>query len=113
MPLSFNITAKVINRISIVWNWKDFLIALGKGNLILAPWCLKTESEEWVKEETSNVIATDATSEENEKGESVQLTGAAKTLCIPFNQPPLPEGTMCFTGNNLPAKEWCLWGRSY
>lgn len=36
----------------------------------------------------------------------------AKTLCIPLEQPDLPEGTKCFrTGR--PAKNWALWGRSY
>jgi prolyl-tRNA synthetase len=37
---------------------------------------------------------------------------AAKTLCKPFDQPPLPEGTKCFV-SGLPAKAWVLWGRSY
>ena len=37
---------------------------------------------------------------------------AAKTLCKPFDQPPLPEGTPCFV-SGLPAKTWVLWGRSY
>jgi prolyl-tRNA synthetase len=37
---------------------------------------------------------------------------AAKTLCIPLEQPPLPEGTKCFISGK-PAKKWVLWGRSY
>jgi prolyl-tRNA synthetase len=37
---------------------------------------------------------------------------AAKTLCKPFDQPPLPEGTKCFV-SGLPATTWVLWGRSY
>ena len=44
---------------------------------------------------------------------SKSLTGAAKTLCIPLVQPPMPEGTQCFTGNGKPAVSWALWGRSY
>lgn len=36
----------------------------------------------------------------------------AKTLCIPFDQPDLPEGTKCFASGK-PAKNWALWGRSY
>jgi prolyl-tRNA synthetase len=45
------------------------------------------------------------------KEESTEGSGA-KTLCIPFEQPPLPEGTKCFiTGK--PAKSWTLFGRSY
>merc|ERR1712147_485970 len=34
---------------------------------------------------------------------------AAKTLCVPHDQPPLPAGTKCFfTGK--PATCWCLCG---
>lgn len=36
----------------------------------------------------------------------------AKTLCIPFDQPELPAGTLCFASGK-PAKNWALWGRSY
>jgi prolyl-tRNA synthetase len=36
----------------------------------------------------------------------------AKTLCIPLEQPELPEGTKCFV-TGKPAKNWALWGRSY
>ena len=41
------------------------------------------------------------------------LTGAAKTLCIPFEQPALPEGQCCYTGCGHKAVSWTLWGRSY
>ena len=37
---------------------------------------------------------------------------AAKTLCIPFDQPKLEEGTKCIA-SGLPATCWVLWGRSY
>lgn len=37
---------------------------------------------------------------------------AAKTLCIPFDQPDLPAGTPCFVSGQE-AKCWVLWGRSY
>lgn len=37
---------------------------------------------------------------------------AAKTLCKPFAQLPLPEGTKCFV-SGLPATTWVMWGRSY
>ena len=36
----------------------------------------------------------------------------AKTLCLPLEQPELPEGTPCFASGK-PAKNWALWGRSY
>ena len=45
------------------------------------------------------------------------LTAAAKSLCVPFNQPPMPEGQLCFTelgrSQGKLATKWCLWGRSY
>lgn len=43
---------------------------------------------------------------------TVATSVAAKTLCKPFDQPPLPEGTKCFV-SGLPATTWVLWGRSY
>ncbi|CAL6395963.1 unnamed protein product [Bathycoccus prasinos] len=79
-----------------VTEWKDFVPALDKKKMVLTPWCETKESEEEVKKRSS---------EESEGG-------AAKTLCIPFIQPPLKEGTKCFiTGK--PATVWVLWGRSY
>jgi len=49
--------------------------------------------------------------EEKNEDEAL-LTGAAKTLCIPFEQQPLPEGTKCFACGK-DAKVKALWGRSY
>jgi len=45
--------------------------------------------------------------------EAFELTGAAKSLCIPFVQPKLPEGTKCIGGCGANAENWCLFGRSY
>jgi len=50
---------------------------------------------------------------QNESGEKFeQLTGAAKSLCKPFDQPVLEKGTLCFQCGKE-AVCWCLWGRSY
>ncbi|KAL6508989.1 hypothetical protein OROHE_021551 [Orobanche hederae] len=57
--------------------------------MILAAWCDEKEVEEDVKIRTKD---------ETEMG-------AAKTCCIPFDQPQLPQGE--------PAKVWTYWGRSY
>lgn len=54
-----------------------------------------------------------------EQGETVLLTGAAKTLCIPYRmgrqasgeENPF-EGKVCFYCGK-PAKVTALWGRSY
>ena len=42
----------------------------------------------------------------------IQLTGSAKTLCIPLVQKELKEGEKCFHCG-APAKKRVLWGRSY
>lgn len=80
--------------IQIVRTWDEFVEALAQKKLILAPWCDEEEVEEDVKRRT--------------KGE----TGAAKTLCSPFDQPELEEGTLCFASGKL-AKKWTYWGKSY
>ena len=79
-----------------VTEWKDFVPALNKKKMVLTAWCESKKSEEEVKKRSA---------EESEGG-------SAKTLCIPFIQPPMKEGTKCFiTGK--PATVWVLWGRSY
>jgi len=61
--------------------WDEFMNALNHKNLCLAPWCNDTECElrakERSKEESLKMM------EEAGEDEEV-LTGAAKTLCIPF-----------------------------
>ena len=90
-------TAERNSRIATITSWADFVPALDRKCMVLAPWCETPSSEEWVKKESGR--ASDR--------------GAAKTLCIPFEQPPLPAGTTCFTGNGEAATCWALWGRSY
>lgn len=83
--------------IETVLDWDGFVPALDRNHMVLTPWCEDTESEEEVKRRS---------------GEASAEGGAAKTLCIPFEQPPMPPGTKCFiTGR--PATRWTLWGRSY
>lgn len=80
----------------VVTKWEDFVPALDQKKFCMTPWCEDPESEEEVK--VRSAAESDG--------------GAAKTLCIPYDQPPMPEGTKCFiTGK--PAKRWVLWGRSY
>ena len=91
-------TAERNARITKVYSWADFVPALDKKHMVLAPWCEDPASEEWVKKTSGK---------ESEKG-------AAKTLCIPFEQPPLAPNTPCFTGyEGKMATCWALWGRSY
>ena len=90
-------TAERNSRIVTVTDWPGFVPALDRKCMVLAPWCEDPASEEWVKKQSA--LESDR--------------GAAKTLCIPFEQPPLPQGTLCFTGNGKAASCWALWGRSY
>ena len=75
----------------------------------------KEEDEEPVEKESEPEEPVQPVEEDDGKG----LTGAAKTLCIPFAQPPMPENQLCFTsvegspGYNKKATSWALWGRSY
>eukprot|EP00850_Spirogloea_muscicola_P017723 SM000155S01652 [mRNA] locus=s155:145242:148032:- [translate_table: standard] len=78
-----------------VTKWEDFVPALDRKMMVLAPWCDEVDVEEDVKRRSA-------------EGEG----GSAKTLCMPFDQPELPEGTLCFASGK-PAKKWALWGRSY
>ncbi|CAB4290626.1 unnamed protein product [Prunus armeniaca] len=80
--------------IRVAKTWDEFIEALNQKKMILAPWCDEMEVEEDVKKRT--------------KGE----TGAAKSLCTPFEQPELPEGTLRFASGK-PAKKWTYWGKSY
>jgi prolyl-tRNA synthetase len=102
------------SRITTVMEWKDFVPALMKGNMVLTPWCSDAqggeEEEENVKDKSKEEAL--AAAGEEEEDERTATSCAAKTLCIPFDQPELPAGTKCFfTGKE--AQQWVLWGRSY
>jgi len=92
-------------------NWEDFMNQINQKNIVLTPWCDRKECEERIKEHSKEVSM--KLMEEANEGEAV-LTGAVKTLCIPYelgNQN-LPEGTKCFYSGR-PAKVTALWGRTY
>lgn len=96
-----------------VMEWKDFVPELEKNNLVLTPWCggEHQDWEEWVKK-TSRAESLVARGVEEEEDEKTATSVAAKTLCIPFDQPELPAGTKCIA-SGLEATCWVLWGRSY
>ena len=70
-------------------NWKDFMDAMAARNICMAPWCNVQQCEKDVKEKSKEESL--KAMEEGDQDE-VQLTGAAKTLCIPIEQPKLKEG---------------------
>lgn len=95
-----------------VTEWKDFVPNLEKDNMILTPWCggEHQDWEEWVKDKSKEESLKTLGKEGEDEKTSTSV--AAKTLCIPFKQPVLPEGTKCIA-SGLPATCWVLWGRSY
>ena len=118
--------------LSVVTEWSNFVPTLDLGHMVLAPWCERVECEENIKKLTGPAAAAeakaaaaaaaavagnatadkaeaDAAATEASKG----LTGAAKTLCIPFEQPEMVSGQMCFSDCGCAARAFTLWGRSY
>jgi prolyl-tRNA synthetase len=89
-----------------VTEWSKFVPTLDAKNTVLTPWCDRVECEKDVKKRSGEE------SKKDEENTGFRLTGAAKTLCIPFDQPELAEGTKCFACGEL-AKKWTLFGRSY
>jgi len=101
--------ARLADSIVKVSTWDEVAPALAARKMVLAPWCEEKESEEEIKKLTAG--ASKEKKEDAQEG-APALSGAMKTLCIPFEQEEMPAGTKCFfTGK--PAKRWTLWGRSY
>jgi prolyl-tRNA synthetase len=90
-----------------VTKWEDFVPALEKQCMILTPFCDLAEWEDKVKKMSREEALSGGV-----EAATTATSVAAKTLCKPFAQPDLPEGTPCFV-SGLPAKTWVLWGRSY
>lgn len=91
----------------IVHEWKEFVHALNQKNVVLAPWCGVMECEEDIKD--SSAKKDDGEDfEEDEKAPSM----GAKSLCIPYDQPELKEGTKCIRCEKK-AVNYTMFGRSY
>ena len=71
-------------------SWEGFMNQLNQRNVVLTPWCNKSECEEKVKERSG--IESKAMANEGE----ALLTGQAKTLCIPLEHEPLKNDDKCF-----------------
>lgn len=78
---------------------------LNEKNVLFIPFCGVPDCEEQIK---------DITQEQSKQGavdERAPSMGA-KSLCTPFEQPELKEGTKCANCDRA-AKHWTLFGRSY
>ena len=65
-------------------DWSNFVPELNKKNICLVPWCNEMPCEEEIKKKSG---------EEGKKladQSETALSGAAKSLCIPFEQDELP-----------------------
>eukprot|EP00922_Rhytidocystis_sp_ex-Travisia-forbesii_P028294 GHVS01041533.1.p1 GENE.GHVS01041533.1~~GHVS01041533.1.p1 ORF type:complete len:704 (+),score=120.51 GHVS01041533.1:150-2261(+) len=100
--------AKLDGSIVKVTEFSQVMDVLNAKKLVLAPWCEDIETEALIKKETQRLSATPVAT----AADASSLTGAMKPLCIPLEQPEMPEGTKCFFSDK-PAKRWCLFGRSY
>ena len=96
-------------KIAYVTKWEDFIPALNEKKLVMTPFCVEDEWEEKVKKMSREQELANTGEEEEE---TCATSVAAKTLCIPFKQPELEEGAVCFVSGK-PAVKWVLWGRSY
>eukprot|EP01114_Cavostelium_apophysatum_P005063 TRINITY_DN1565_c0_g1_i1.p1 TRINITY_DN1565_c0_g1~~TRINITY_DN1565_c0_g1_i1.p1 ORF type:complete len:582 (+),score=158.15 TRINITY_DN1565_c0_g1_i1:70-1746(+) len=100
-------------RIAKITTWEEFVPALDARKVALAPWCDNPKCEDLVKDRTKEKKKAEEKKPEELKPEEFEpLTGAAKSLCIPFDQPALEEGQKCFQCGEA-AKHWVLWGRSF
>ncbi|KAI4228639.1 MAG: hypothetical protein L6R36_001495 [Xanthoria steineri] len=93
-----------------ITKWDDFVPALNNKNVCLIPHCLEEKCEDEIKDMSAKKAAEGSDEPEDAKAPSM----GAKSLCIPFEQPPegIEEGKTCTNPNckNL-AKAWCLFGR--
>eukprot|EP00461_Guttulinopsis_vulgaris_P000154 UN00154 len=89
-----------------VTEWDAFMTALQSDQLGLLPWCGESECEESIKKKT----AEDSKNFTGPGGSD--KSGAAKSLCIPFDQPADIEKHVCIKCQKA-AQKWALFGRSY
>jgi len=110
-------TAERDSRRQLCNTWEEFLKTLDSRNTALIPHCSSGPCEKAIKVKTQEaaLIGKDEEVSEGEatKEEGEKLTGAAKSLCIPFQQPHLEKGTKCLGGCGADAEHWILFGRSY
>lgn len=84
---------------------EEFVPALNKKCVLLAPFCGDMDCEDSIKDRTARPAEGE---EVDEKAPSM----GAKSLCIPFKQPELKAGTKC-VGCDKTAQFFTLFGRSY
>jgi prolyl-tRNA synthetase len=97
-------------HISKITTWPEFVPALDRRHLVLAPFCRTVACEEDIKEAQKQAADDELINEGNEQFQ--KITAAAKTLCIPLEQEPLAADAVCFRCGKA-AVTRCLFGRSF
>lgn len=101
--------------------WDEFTRALAQRSMILSPWCEAEKCEVDVKARTKDLdTSAESADAETTDADPRALSGAAKTLCIPFKEElermevkdDITEDTKCFACCKN-ATAYTLWGRSY
>lgn len=103
---------KYKEHVRTITNFDDMVPALNNKDVCLIPHCLTPPCEEQVKEQTKRSAEEQMDVPQDEKAPSM----GAKSLCIPFEQPPgIEKGvTKCLNPKcTNTAEAWCLFGRSY
>mmetsp|Transcript_49208 Transcript_49208/g.96489 ORF Transcript_49208/g.96489 Transcript_49208/m.96489 type:complete len:268 (+) Transcript_49208:983-1786(+) len=106
--------ANAAERMVQVLEWKDLMATLDNKKFALAPWCGAENCEEQIKKRTGEEREMEEAMADGDEDAEVfeKLTGAAKSLCTPFQQPDLPAGTCCINCGRK-AINFTLFGRSY
>jgi prolyl-tRNA synthetase len=106
-------------RIRQVTTWADFMTAVNSKCVALAPWCGRKACEASIKKRSGEAaeieeveVNTEDDTAEAAAAAAIQMTGSAKSLCVPLAQPELAAGTCC-VGCEDPAINWTMFGRSY
>lgn len=96
-----NAAEKLVLKKGKAYDWENFMEELNQMKYVETPWCCEPDCENDVKAKSAE-----------DSDENSQLSGKAKTLCLPFEQEDVPENTYCFNCDNLALKH-VIWGRSY
>lgn len=101
-----------------ITEWKDFVRNLDRKRMCLVPWCEQKPCEDDIKVRSAlpnggvDASSSQLADAEAQLSVTTTLTGAAKSLCIPHAQDPMPADQKCFACG-CKATKWTLFGRSY
>lgn len=93
---------------------QPFFSALSNRKLAIIPWCGEEQCEKSIKVQSaidSKYVAEQDASQGVDTGE--KLTGAAKSLCVPFEQPQEDVKQYKCVKCQKDSATWVLFGRSY